>query len=323
MNNILKIIFFSLLFNSCIQDKNTTQNQGSSYNDSTVTEIKREVIHESTLNINLEGEELFAAIKDTISIQPLNTDVLVQSVWIYNPYENCFSQIKFTYTGKGKYYDCEIPDEYEIIYRIESDTLHIERYDTPRVDNPEMKKIKSRDDYYIYTGKSLVMIGSQMYNLAGKTWIPGIKTIIEYQQKDVFEYESELDLKYEFLDYQQFELNQLIVDDFNGDHKLDTAEFVTINNKGSVSITNGKSGEKIIIGGGNSYDDGRDDFSWVDNWGITHDKETYEVIIIDSEIIGTEKYLLKNPSIILRKEEAGGGIITYKNGSYRWVHQSD
>lgn len=67
----------------------------------------------------------------------------------------------------------------------------------------------------------------------------------------------------------------------------------------------------------------RNDFSWVDFWGTTKDRETYEIVIKDSEIIGDKTTKLDNNSIFVRKEEVGGGVITYKNGKFIWVHQSD
>ena len=40
-------------------------------------------------------------------------------------------------------------------------------------------------------------------------------------------------------------------------------------------------------------------------------------------IVDEEKTKLFYPSIIIRKEEGNGGIITYKNGKYDWNHQAD
>lgn len=33
--------------------------------------------------------------------------------------------------------------------------------------------------------------------------------------------------------------------------------------------------------------------------------------------------MLENPSIVVRKEEVGGGLITFKDGRYVWIHQAD
>jgi hypothetical protein len=44
--------------------------------------------------------------------------------------------------------------------------------------------------------------------------------------------------------------------------------------------------------------------------------ETYEIIIKETEIIEDRKVKLDNPSIVVRKEEVGGGLITCKDGKY-------
>ena len=129
---------------------------------------------------------------------------------------------------------------------------------------------------------------------------------------------------YELKNEQEFKLTDAIISDFNGDKKLDTAKFQLKNNKAGVIITDGLTHKETIIGCGNKFDEtGWDDFKWVDYWGITNDTLTYNVIVKDDEIIGTENFHLDNPSIFLRDNEAGGGIITYKNGKYMWVHQAD
>jgi len=74
---------------------------------------------------------------------------------------------------------------------------------------------------------------------------------------------------------------------------------------------------------GNKFYEMGDDFGWVDTWGVTYDKIANEVLIKDSEIIGGRDVKLKNPSIILRKEDAGGGLVTFLDSKYQWVHQAD
>lgn len=53
------------------------------------------------------------------------------------------------------------------------------------------------------------------------------------------------------------------------------------------------------------------------------DKETFEVLAEDGELVGDKIVTLERPSIHVRKEAADGGIITYRNGEHYWVHQSD
>jgi hypothetical protein len=50
---------------------------------------------------------------------------------------------------------------------------------------------------------------------------------------------------------------------------------------------------------------------------------TYNIIVKDGDLVGSKKVALAYPSIFLRKEEVGGGVITFKNGKYIWLHQAD
>ncbi len=65
------------------------------------------------------------------------------------------------------------------------------------------------------------------------------------------------------------------------------------------------------------------DYSWVDFWGITKDTSTWEMVIEDGEIAGSRTVSLGCPSIALRKEEVGGGIITFTKSGFAWVQQAD
>jgi hypothetical protein len=65
------------------------------------------------------------------------------------------------------------------------------------------------------------------------------------------------------------------------------------------------------------------DYSWVDFWGMTKDTATWEAVIKDGEILSSKTTSLRCPSLLLRKDEAGGGIITFKDGGFHWIHQAD
>ncbi|MBE7649297.1 hypothetical protein [Tenacibaculum finnmarkense] len=62
---------------------------------------------------------------------------------------------------------------------------------------------------------------------------------------------------------------------------------------------------------------------WVNLWCVVSDEETFEIIVEDGELVGDKIVNLERPSVYVGKEEAGGGIITYRNGELYWVHQSD
>jgi hypothetical protein len=130
------------------------------------------------------------------------------------------------------------------------------------------------------------------------------------------------DLSYEFKDATLFKLTDTIIADFNGDGNTDQAIFKKENETSGIIITHGETNQKIKIGFGESFAH-LTEFNWVDYWGLVNDSETYEIVIEDAEIIGDREVKLNNPSIVVRKEEVGGGLITFKDGKYIWVHQAD
>lgn len=129
------------------------------------------------------SEELFKSILDTITVNNVNVDFLTRNQWIYRPFDNCESFLKFQENGIGVSYNCEMVDEYEMTYRIEGNKVFISEYDIPHIDNEELKRIKFRDDTYVYNGNSLVMVDSKMYNIGGLEWLPKIEVVIDYKRK--------------------------------------------------------------------------------------------------------------------------------------------
>ena len=119
-----------------------------------------------------------------------------------------------------------------------------------------------------------------------------------------------------------YKLTDTIAADFNGDGIIDRAIFTKAGETSGLIITHGRTNEKIRIGLGESFAH-LTDLNWVDYWGLVMDSETFEVIIKDAEIVGDRKVRLEHPSIVLRREEEGGGLITFKNGEYVWIHQAD
>lgn len=127
-------------------------------------------------------------------------------------------------------------------------------------------------------------------------------------------------------DFKSFEIKNTtdtIKADLNGDKVSDLAFFTNSNDKRQLFILDGKTKRKIKFEKYTSSGEKEDDFSWVDYWGTTDDNETFEILIIDSEIVGDTLTKLNNKSIFLRKEEVGGGVITFKDNRFIWIHQSD
>jgi hypothetical protein len=137
---------------------------------------------------------------------------------------------------------------------------------------------------------------------------------------DVSYFQSELEG--EFKNYQYVNLDDTIHADLNGGGVPDKAIFTTVNGKQGILITHGETNEKVNIGFGNALEE-MDDFGWVEYWALVRDSDTYEIVIEDDQIVGDTVVPLSQPSIAVKKAEVGGGVITFQNGKYIWIHQAD
>ena len=119
-----------------------------------------------------------------------------------------------------------------------------------------------------------------------------------------------------------FKLTETISADFNGDGVIDKAIYVRESGTSGIVITHGKSNEEHRIGFGEQFAH-MTEFDWVNYWGLVMDKRTSEASFNeDGEILGSKYIKLQNLSIALAKDEVGGGLITYLNGKYVWIHQT-
>jgi len=172
------ILLIVIIFVSCGNSAKTNENNDLAKD--TIVEKEIDFVSQSDKKV---GKELFDAILDTINIQSISVYFLITNEWFFEPFDSCKSYLKFFNNGKGIDYNCEMEEEYEITYRIEENRIYISEFDTPHVDNPEGKKIKSRDDIYVYNGHSLIMINSKMYSVSGVEWIPKVEVVINYDRK--------------------------------------------------------------------------------------------------------------------------------------------
>jgi len=119
-----------------------------------------------------------------------------------------------------------------------------------------------------------------------------------------------------------YNLTDTIITDFNGDGILDKAIFKKEDETSGVIIIHGQTNEVFRIGFGKPFAH-MTEFNWVDYWGLVEDKETSENMFTeDGELLESKTVKLQNPSIVLHKDELGGGLITFKNGKYVWIHQT-
>lgn len=117
---------------------------------------------------------------------------------------------------------------------------------------------------------------------------------------------------------------QYLTTDFNGDGHSDTAFAVVINNKKGIRIKHGNTNEEFIIGAGNNFGNGGDDFYWVKNWNLVTDSITYEVTFMEEgDIDGSRDIKLDYPAFYIGTEEEGGATVAWKEGKYVWIHQAD
>lgn len=119
-----------------------------------------------------------------------------------------------------------------------------------------------------------------------------------------------------------YKLTDTITADFNGDGFLDKAIYKKEIETSGIIIIHGKTNERVKIGFGKQFAH-ITEFNWVDYWGLVEDKETSETTFTeDGDVLDSKTVKLKNPSIALGKDEVGGGLITYRNGKYEWIHQT-
>ncbi len=119
-----------------------------------------------------------------------------------------------------------------------------------------------------------------------------------------------------------YNLTDTITADFNGDGILDKAFYAKENATSGIKIKHGQTNEEFKIGFGKPFAH-MTEFDWVDYWGLIEDKETSETTFtIDGDVLDSKVVKLQNPSIALGKYEVGGGLITFRNGKYEWIHQT-
>lgn len=121
-----------------------------------------------------------------------------------------------------------------------------------------------------------------------------------------------------------YPLNDTITADFNGDGFLDRAFYKKENETSGIIIRHGQTTEEVRIGFGQDFSIWPEfNCNWLDYWGLVEDRKTTEVTFTEEgDILGSKDVKLQNPSIALGANELGGGLITFLNGTYVWIHQT-
>jgi hypothetical protein len=149
---------------------------------------------------------------------------------------------------------------------------------------------------------------------------------ISIQQDSTEKNQLEVDIrKQSLIGYEKatlYKLTDSIMADFNGDGFIDKAIYKKEQEKSGIIILHGKTNEQVKIGFGKQFAHFTE-FNWVDYWGLVEDKETSETTFTaDCDVLGGQNIKLQNPSIVLGKDEVGGGLITFINGKYIWIQQT-
>ena len=126
---------------------------------------------------------------------------------------------------------------------------------------------------------------------------------------------------FEFKNFKEFRLTDTLHIDLNGNGILEKVYF---ENTTCSKIIIKEEGEQIQISLGcrkQNYKEFPDTLDWVNLWWIVSDKETFEVLVKEVELIRNKIVNLERPCLYIGEEEFGGGIITYKKEELHWIHQ--
>lgn len=121
-----------------------------------------------------------------------------------------------------------------------------------------------------------------------------------------------------------YKLTDTIVADLNDDGYADKAFLKKEKNTSGIIIIHGHTNEQFRIGFGKDFGIlEKFECEWVDYWVLIEDKKTYETVFSkEGDVEGSRNINLENLSIYLAEDELSGGLITYLNGKYIWVHQT-
>jgi hypothetical protein len=102
----------------------------------------------------------------------------------------------------------------------------------------------------------------------------------------------------------------LLEGDFDGDGTRDVALLVadSVTHKEGVLFFH-RAGAEFVVGAGKSLGNGGDNFDWMDSWS--------------TRTVAARAGVRRHDELLVTREGAGGGIIAYANGRYRWRQYGD
>ncbi len=120
-----------------------------------------------------------------------------------------------------------------------------------------------------------------------------------------------------------FNLTDTLFFDFNCDDFAEEAFFRKSESGTKLIIKDGKTSNENIVGSDTSFETIGDNFDWVDTWGATADRTTFEILLKNGAELRRNEIMLNCFSIVLRRKKVDGGIVTFKTGTYKWINQTD
>jgi hypothetical protein len=107
--------------------------------------------------------------------------------------------------------------------------------------------------------------------------------------------------------------------DFDGDSRTDTAVLVRqkATGKAGVLIVHGVTGLSFVLGAGQHFGNGGDDFSWMDAWRV------YPRGPVGMGADETDPPLLRGDALMVIKTESASAIVIWTGTEYAWYQQGD
>lgn len=111
--------------------------------------------------------------------------------------------------------------------------------------------------------------------------------------------------------------------DYNGDSVKDIAIIVKekSSKKRGILIIHGATYSTYLIGAGNKFGSGGDDYYWMDVWKLYKKSIAHKTIFSESfDIIGSEPVKLNHIAIEIASSEGSSNLIVWDGNQYVWIH---
>lgn len=112
--------------------------------------------------------------------------------------------------------------------------------------------------------------------------------------------------------------------DFNGDKKEDIVFLVEeIESKKIGLIFFHSNDSYYVVGAGIKFSDDLDNMNWLDILELENNKTQHETLFDEEtfDVIGDRKVTIPYTGVSIRKQEASGGLLYFKDGKYNYLHQ--